>query len=113
MGEAKTRTLNGEAQVRTPPNIVMPARIEEDGLTIVVKPSQPLRLELDLDQLTFGDVMLLQSLDNGGTDEDIPKAMGVLTRVIGMDANKLPIRHLRKVIEAVMQVIQQSAEQKK
>lgn len=91
----------------TPANVV-----QESGLTITVKPVKPLHVEIDLDALTFDDVVMLQKLDSKDAGEtEIRAALAVITRVIGQDAAALPMRHLKKVIEAVMQGIGVSAEQ--
>lgn len=91
-----------------PANAVMP----QSGLTITLKPVKPLHVEIDLDALTFDDVVMLQKLDSKDAGEtEIRAALAVITRVIGQDAAALPMRHLKKVIEAVMQGIGVSAEQ--
>jgi len=84
--------------------------LQEDGLTITVKPVKPLHLEIDLDALTFEDVIVLQKMDTAG-EEEIRQALAVISRIIGQEANVLPMRHLKKVIEVVMQSINAGADQ--
>lgn len=84
--------------------------LKEDGLTITVKPAKPLHLEIDLDALTFEDVVVLQKMDAAG-EEEIRQALAVISRIIGQEANVLPMRHLKKVIEVVMQSINEGADQ--
>lgn len=85
--------------------------LQEDGLTITVKPAKPLRLEIDLDALTFEDVIALQKMDNKAAEGEIRQALAVISRIIGQEANTLPMRHLKKVIEVVMQSINAGADQ--
>lgn len=77
---------------------------ENSGLIITVKPSKALHIELDLDALSFADVMVLQKMD-ASSEADMPEAMAVISKVIGMDAYQLPIRHLKPIISQVMDAI--------
>ncbi|TXH48144.1 MAG: hypothetical protein E6Q97_25410 [Desulfurellales bacterium] len=83
---------------------------ENNGLIIKVKPPKPLHIELDLDALSFADVMVLQKMD-ASSEADMPEAMAVISKVIGMDAYQLPIRHLKPIISQVMDAIGATTDQ--
>jgi hypothetical protein len=81
-----------------------------DGLVITIKPSSPLRIEIDLDAVTFDDVMLLQKMDTASNDE-LAAAMQLISRIIGQEARALPIRRLKAVIASIMRGINESTDQ--
>lgn len=82
--------------------------VHKDGLTITIKPAAPVHIELDLDALSFEDVKILQAMDE---NSDETQALAVISKVIGRDATLLPIRHLKPIIDTVMNAIGTGADQ--
>lgn len=101
---SKRRTPQRAAQAAMTPTMQL------DGLTFTIKPSKSVHIEIDLDALTFDDVMLLQKMDTAN-DEEMDKALAIISLIIGQDAKALPIRHLKTVIKIVMQNINGAADQ--
>jgi hypothetical protein len=74
-----------------------PIVTETVEITFVKRP--PAKIELDIDALTWDDVMALETTDTAKLMEIIQKC------VPGQDVRKLPASTLKPVIEAVTQAI--------
>lgn len=75
-------------------------------ISVTIKPTKPLAVELDLDALSFGDALrLMQLQDNSNSEEALLEMMDIISKLIGQDARELPLRHVQAIMEAVMEAI--------
>lgn len=80
------------------------ASADDSTIVISFKKQKPLHLEIDIDQLTVGDLSFVEDLsrDNASTDELIQFLKRVLPDV---DLESIPLRALPKITDAVMSAI--------
>jgi hypothetical protein len=75
-------------------------------ITVRIKPTRPLDVEIDLDALSFSDAIALTKLQDAANDENaLLSMMDIISKLIGQDAKTLPLRHVQAIVEAVMDAI--------
>ena len=64
----------------------------------------PVKVKVDFNKVTWGDVLTIQKLVGEGVEEAEAQAFltGIVSKVTGVDANDLPVFAVKEVLEKVM-----------
>lgn len=81
-----------------------PMVTETAEITFVKRP--PVKIELDIDALSWDDVMDFEKLGGGAAGTDTEKLMAIIQKCVpNQDVRKLPATTLKPVMEAVTKAL--------